>query len=494
MRPRSLASLLPRVFGALLVLPLTACEALFGGFASDNPESCTRNPALCLATDEVCSERTHRCEPAVQLSRVSPASSPNTSPVEVTLTGRNFAAGMEVRIGDEPQTVTFDSSEQLRIMLPARADRKGSLAIELVHPGGQRVRREHALFFYGPIELSLSSRTGLGSPRNALSADLNGDGRPDLILTGRTPSSGLVLFNNGDGTFRDGDTIRFSSRPLLTTLADLDRDGDLDLVTTLDLLRTEVVLNAGGGSFPQATTVPNMQSAYGLRAVDVTGDQIPDLLSLEDRSFAIRRGKGDGTFQDKQELLIANLSFGINAPLVPVDLDGDGRLDVIIGNNNDPQITLLHGEPDGRFTLTEPVAVDQPITQIDAEDLDFDGRRDLIVRHPNSSGLLSVLRGLGGLRFEVAQKLTLPSGSASALVRDLNGDGSPDVAVLNSYRLSDNLLIFASTGDLRFIPGPTFTLPTGLSDGCTGDWDGDGKPDLALPTQNVLTLARNTSP
>jgi hypothetical protein len=177
-----------------------------------------------------------------------------------------------------------------------------------------------------------------------------------------------------------------------------------------------------------------------------------------------------------------------------VDLDGDGRLDVIIGHNNEAQISLLHGEADGRFVVTETVAVDQPISQLDAEDLDFDGRRDLIVRHPSSSGLLTVVRGLGGLRFEVAQKLVLPSGSGSALVRDLNGDGSPDVAVLNNYRLSDNLLLFASTGDLRFVAGPTFTLPTGLSDGCTGDWDGDGRPDLALLTNNLLTLARNTSP
>lgn len=480
----------------LTLLPLAGCEALFGGFSDDNPESCTQNAALCRAPDEVCSQATRLCEPALRIDAVSPVSAPVGSPVELTVTGRYFVPGVQVRVGGELQAaVTVDSGEQLRITLPAQADRKGSFPIEIVHPGGQSIRREHAILLYGPIELASGTRAGLSSVSQVLTTDLDGDRRVDLIVLGRTPASGLVLFSNGDGTFRDGTTLQFSSTPQITTMADVDRDGDQDLIATLSSLKTEIAMNMGGGVFAAGTTIPNMSSAYGIQAVDVTGDQLPDLLSLENTSLVVRRGNGNGTFQDKQGQPIVSSSFGLGSSLLPVDLDGDGRLDLIVGSGTESQVTVLRGDGDARFTAQDPLLTDTAVTQIDAEDLNFDGVRDLIVRHNSATGLLTVARGLGGFRFMIQEKLKLPAGSGTALVRDLNGDGALDLAACTKFGLDNNLLIFTNTAELHFVPGPTYSLAPGLAAGGALDWDGDGRIDLVLfGTSGMLQLVHNVSP
>lgn len=499
MRKRPPAHRSVSLFSSILLLPavvaLASCEALFGGYSQDNPESCTRNTELCVAPDEICNQMTRRCEPAVRLDSVSPASVPNKDPVEIKVTGRNFAPGMQVIFGGEVQSgALVDSAEQIRIPLTARPDRKGSLGVELVHPGGQRVGREHAVLFYGPIEFSLGMRGGLSGLKQTVTGDLDRDGKVDIVMTNRTSTS-QIIFGNGDGTFRDGMTLRFSSAPQFVVLADVDRDGDLDVVGVTNLRKTDVMLNNGDGTFAAPVTDATVINGYGLRAIDVTGDQILDLLSLENRAFAIRQGNGDGTFQPKRELQIAGIDFGISSSITPADLDGDGRLDMIIGHSSDPQIVLLPAEANGTYKVLDPIVVDAPVTQIDAVDLDFDGKRDLVLRHIANTGQVSVLRGNGGFSFTQVDKLKLPSGSTAGLVRDFNGDGAPDLVIFNVYQLTDNLTVFTGTGDLHFLAGPTYTLPPNVSDGCAGDWDGDGRLDLALVTNGtMMQLARNISP
>ena len=499
MRTRMPAHRALSLFSSLLLLPavvaLASCESLFGGYSQDNPESCVRNTGLCVAPDEICNQTTRLCEPAVRLDGVSPTSVPNTSSVEIKVTGRNFVPGMQVIFGGEPQAgAIIDSAEQIRIPLDARPDRKGTLGVELVHPGGQRVGREHAVLFYGPIAFSPSERGGLSGLKQTLTGDLNRDGKVDILMTNRS-STAQILLGNGDGTFRDGVTLRFSNAPLFALLADVDRDGDLDVIGATTLRKTDVMLNNGDGSFAAIMTDATVINGYGLRAIDVTGDQILDLLSLENRSLAIRQGNGDGTFQAKREQEIAGVDFGVNSSITPVDLNKDGTLDLVVGSSTDPQILILPGEGNGTYKLLEPVVVDSVVTQLDAVDLDFDGKHDLVVRHSAGAGLVSVLRGNGDFSFTLMDKLKVPSGSSAGLVRDFNGDGAPDLVMFNIYQLEDNLRVFIGTGDLHFLAGPNYTLPPNVSEGCAGDWDGDGRLDLAMVTNSaMLQLARNISP
>lgn len=499
MRKRSPAQRSRSLFSSLLLLPaivaLASCEALFGGYSQDNPESCVRNTALCIAPDEICNQMTRLCEPAVQLEGVSPTSVPNTSSVEIKVTGRNFVSGMQVMFGGEPQAgAIFDSAEQIRIPLAARPDRKGTLGVELVHPNGQRVGREHAVLFYGPIEFSLGARGGLSGLKQTLVGDLDRDGKVDILMTNRS-STAQVLLGNGDGTFRDGVTLKFSSAPLITILADLDRDGDLDVIGATTLRKTDVMLNNGDGTFAAAVTDAIVSQGYGLRAIDVTGDQILDLVSLEYRTLAIRPGNGDGTFQTKREQEITGADFGQSSSIASADLNGDGKLDLAVGHSTDPQVLVLAAEGNGTFKVLESVGVDAPVTQVDAVDLNFDGKHDLVVRLSAGAGRVAVLRGNGDFTFTPADKLMVPSGSITGLVRDFNGDGAPDLVMFNIYQLEDNLMVFTGTGDLHFLAGPKYTLPPNVSEGGAGDWDGDGRLDLALVTNgNMMQMARNISP
>ena len=180
--------------------------------------------------------------------------------------------------------------------------------------------------------------------------DFNGDGKLDLIATGASGDHEYIyiFFGNGDGTFRESQTIQFGGGSLGDGLAvgDFNGDGALDFAVTRGkkTFSVEVFLNNGAGGFKQSVSSPVSYPGQ-IAAADVNGDGILDLVT---GAGGVLLGKGDGSFTDKGGVQIS----GGDVPCLG-DFNADGKVDVaLVGTYNGFQGTLvLLGNGDGTFQV-----------------------------------------------------------------------------------------------------------------------------------------------
>lgn len=186
-----------------------------------------------------------------------------------------------------------------------------------------------------------TTKIPLPAPPGAIATgDLDGDGANDIVAA-YNPANLALLFGNDDGTF---DPVVFmangDSQAFTIHLADLENDGDLDIVSQNDFGRLAVHRNRGGRTFDPATiytvTEPYTSLHHHIHSTltDVTGDGEPDLLvATSNNALATLRGLGDGTF-DYPRFELFSGSSSTMAPIGTTDFDGDGRVDVIIGQTS----------------------------------------------------------------------------------------------------------------------------------------------------------------
>ena len=390
--------------------------------------------------------------------------------------------------------------------------------------------------------------------------DFDGDGRPDLFFVGGaavegpTPAAPGALYRNlGAGRFVDA-TERAGLSPgllgMAAATADVERDGDVDLVVTGvggDLL----FRNQGDGTFGSGEPLP-VAPGFGVAAafLDADGDGLEDLFLARyvewsresdvpcrspsgERIYCtpeayppvasrLLRNRGEGVFEDATAGSGLLESPGKALGVLPIDADGDDRLDVAVANDTTAnQLFLNRGA--GRFE-DEAVARGFAFGQsgaprggmgIDGADFDGDGATDVVIGNfaLESSALFGAREGL---YLDVAAEvgLGLPSLVTLAfgtLAEDLDGNGWPDLLLVNghiepriaetypsqSYRQVPLLLLHTGArGSLREAAGGAGLTEALVGRGAaTGDLDGDGAPDLVL-TENggPARLYRNRSP
>jgi hypothetical protein len=281
-------------------------------------------------------------------------------------------------------------------------------------------------------------------------ADLNGDGKPDLVVAyngnGMPTSPVGVLFGNGDGTFQSPVTYDSGGEAASTAIADVNGDGHPDLIVANGSSDTVgVLLNNGDGTF-QSAVVYSFFGYFALSVAigDVNGDGYPDLVVADDCGScggSILLNNGNGTFQSP-------IYYDAGQPISSVaaaDLNGDGKLDLVAGVNYTQDVgdvSVLLGNGDGTF---QPAVRYSPgggsITSVAIADINGDGYLDLVVGNANgyesqfyvSGGVIGVLLGNGDGTFQAVT--TYSSGgfsTGSVAVSDINGDGRPDIVASNS--------------------------------------------------------------
>lgn len=204
------------------LLSLASCDALFGGLAKGNPESCVATPSICNADTEICNAVTRECEPALRIDSISPSAAPYDTAVSVTLTGKNFVPDMQFLIDGKPATsVVFQSDTSLTATVPASSGNKALVPGELITPTMQRLRRE-GLFHYFPWpQFSIPSNQPLsGFIKTVRSGDVNGDGRPDIVVAADNSAGVAIFMGQSDGTLAASAPAVFSSRPFFVAIGD----------------------------------------------------------------------------------------------------------------------------------------------------------------------------------------------------------------------------------------------------------------------------------
>ncbi len=316
------------------------------------------------------------------------------------------------------------------------------------------------------------------SARLVAFADLDGDGDRDLVC-GSAGQPMQVLRNDGTGRFSvvPGNALPTLAALWQLRLGDLDADGDADLlVATYDGQPMRLFTNNGTGVFaavvPPAPLPADVASDLAFR--DLDGDGRADLLLVTNSANGLvlqaLHHAGGAVFTPRPATLVGH---DTSLSLSLADLDGDGDLDVVLGG------TLLFLDDGGQHyqPLRRPAAalvdVDSADGAMAAGDLDGDGIVDLL-----AGG--SVLRGEGDGHFGVPQSLAAEM--SSAVLFDADADGDLDIAFGNPN--GGGLLLQQAGG---FAAAPAFPASAVASDVITADFDGDGLADL-LSMSGVLLL------
>jgi len=284
----------------------------------------------------------------------------------------------------------------------------------------------------GTFQATQTVSTGVNTAYAIAVADMNGDGKPDLIVANERqyPSGSVgILLGNGNGSFGSEATFAARMFPSSVAVADLNGDGKLDVVATNTESNNISVLLGNGDGTLQAQQNPTVgASPRSVAIADLNGDGIPDLIVANGNStgISVLLGNGDGSFQPQH-----TFSAGAGPYYVTTaDLNGDGNLDVIVANTIYHAISVLLGNGDGSFKAPIRINTNSFPDSIAVSDLNGDGIPDLIVANPSSigaGGALGVLLGNGNGTFLPEQYSAAGSYPTMSAVGDFNGDGKPDV-------------------------------------------------------------------
>jgi len=339
------------------------------------------------------------------------------------------------------------------------------------------------------------------NPYSVAIADLDADGRPDLAVAGGPTSSGLrgsvsVLRGNGDGTFGTNAEFATGISPLSVAASDLNADGRADLVVANSVSATvSVLLGNGNGTFGPRTdysTRTNLGSgANSVGISDLNGDGRLDLVVAdEDRAtnlVLVLLGNGDGTFGQK-----TGYGTGVNpAALAIADLNADGRPDVVTADNEPSQMSVLLGNGNGGFDSRTDYATGSEPQSVAIADLNADGRPDAVTADDGPGvNKVSVFLGKGDGTFLPKRDFATGSRPDCVAIVDLNADGRPDIVTANSgFGIGSTVSVLPGNGDGTFGPGTEFGVGAYPVAVAIGDLDGDGRSDLAVANRSSNTVS-----
>ncbi len=275
----------------------------------------------------------------------------------------------------------------------------------------------------------------------------------------------------------------------------------------IDVLEDRTVLSFFA---PPAFAVGSTPAAQAVG--DFNGDGRADLVvaNRDSNTASVLLGNGNGTFQPRTDYAVGTAPIGVAVG----DLNGDGKADVVVANRGANSLSILLGNGDGSFQPRTDIALPLTPTAVTVGDFNGDGKADLAVAtHNTSQDEMTLLLGNGTGTFQAPVSTVTDSGPAvggsdlgfagdgqsSILGGDFNGDGLPDLVVVNNkdftqatfgrfggivsrttvYQLGSVSVLLAN-GDGTFQAPRNSTAGSGAQSVAVGDFNNDGRPDFAV--------------
>jgi len=358
----------------------------------------------------------------------------------------------------------------------------------------------------GAMSIQINPTAAAGNPVPFLNQPL----KPTAVSPG---NSAFILHVSGTG-FLPAATVNFNRTPLATTFVDaehLTAAVPAAEVANVETASVTVVNPAPGGgasnvvyfqvaapettvSFAAAANSPlTIFNPFGITIGDFNEDGKPDLAIAAETSVNVFLGNGDGTFAQAtgSPMRVPSSPYDDFAspfvgPIVAADFNNSGHLGLAVAEFNNQAAAILLGNGNGTFVFSSAEianAFSMPISGLEPADFNADGNLDLAIIG-QISGLSSVTLGYGKGAFSTAGTLFTSGFPEGLAVGDFNGDGKLDAIVASggsSMYPGAGVTVSLGNGDGTFTQASGSPISVGqyLSAIATGDFNGDGKLDIA---------------
>jgi gliding motility-associated-like protein len=455
------------------------------------------------------------------ITSFSPQNGPIGTTVTITGTGFNLVSTNNVVFfGATRATIVSANSTQIAVKVPAGATLENISVTNLLSGlTAYSVKPFDVIYANGSVNAQANQDFKGVTPSAIVVSDLNGDGKPDLAVVNKEAKL-ISLYRNTStvgsitaASFADKVDFATGYRNTSITAKDLDGDGKPDLiVTNPDVNSLSIFKNTSiGGDFTTSTLAPKVEIATGLIPVyvavsDLNGDGKPDLAvssSLSNaisvhQNIGIRAAITTASFAPKVDFATGTRP----ACLVIGDLDGDGKPELAVANVKSNSISILRNtSPIGSITTESfaakvDLAVGSTPLELVMADFDGDSKLDLAVNN-TLAATVSIFKNtavsgiINSTSFANVFNLAVEYAPQGLSIGDIDGDGKIDISV--SY--PKKLAIFRNTsqngaGTASFA-AQTDIIPTSdIVSTAIGDLDGDGKPDFITNGSTFISIYR----
>jgi hypothetical protein len=466
-----------------------------GAAASGNEDSLIALTGISLSDPDA--------DPASQNITVSLTVAHGTLDINTAIAGGVLSANVT---GDLSSSITITATQnQINTTLAA--------ANGLLYQGSLNFNGtdQLAVASYDSARVAASPATASTSanPGNLITADINGDGRLDLVYTGANQV--MTRLGNGDGTFQAEVSRATGVNTLVEVIvADLTGDAIPDIAyadyvgSGFSTGNVRLLVGTGGGNFNAATSLVQLP-AFNLIAMDFNNDGRTDI-AVDRRDFggiSILLSTGPNTFAAPVAYSAqAGGTDLLSGSFVAGDFTGDGRPDIVVTNGGNRvtgaapgTVTFLRNNGNGTFQAATNVATGQPLPSDSAAgDVNGDGLLDLAFTTLGTFKGLTVMLGNGDGTFQAGTQYATTASPTSVRIVDINGDGRLDL-LATVQGTPGSATVFLGNGNGTFQSAVQLAAGTNPDTVAVGDFDGDGDRDLVVAnvSSNNLSILLNTT-
>jgi hypothetical protein len=377
------------------------------------------------------------------------------------------------------------------------ADMNGDGKPDLVTPGYNYAGSPLINIFTngGAIDFSFCTSAAADPNATIAVADINNDGKPDIISVGAANGTLTTYIQNSTSRPPTGfapAVVPAGSNPLSLVVADINNDGKPDIITANSGDGTlSVLTNNGAGIFGANTnllvgSVPSFAQPYAVTAADINNDGKLDLVSanFNDDSLTIYTNRGGGVFVSNTTVSLPSGSRPY--ALAAADLNNDGKVDLVAANWGGQNIYVLYNNGSGGFGVSATLTTGTTPTSVAAADFNNDGKLDLACVCASSSTLVIYTNRGGSFGSNTTINLGLGAGPQGVVATDVNLDGKMDLITANFN--ANTLTVFTNNGSGVFGSNATLHVDTNPQSVFAADINADGKVDLIAANHNGNTL------